>query len=66
MLYPARIEPDGDGFKVSFPDIPEALTGGATWEEAVAEYKSYLGDYRRNPNYRGMGSFRKLYRRIKR
>lgn len=42
MLYPARIEPDGDGFRVSFPDIPEALTGGATWEEAVDMAKDAL------------------------
>ena len=31
-----RIAPDGDGFVVSFPDIPEALTGAATREEAMA------------------------------
>src|SRR5665213_3635624 len=34
--YPARIGPDGGGFRVSFPDIPEALTGAATREEALA------------------------------
>jgi antitoxin HicB len=34
--YPARIVRDGDGFMVSFPDIPEALTGAATREEALA------------------------------
>lgn len=33
--YPALIEADGDGFMVSFRDIPEALTGGDTHEEAV-------------------------------
>jgi antitoxin HicB len=27
---------DGKGFAVSFPDIPEALTGAATREEAIA------------------------------
>jgi antitoxin HicB len=26
LSYPARIRRDGDGFAVSFPDIPEALT----------------------------------------
>ncbi|NVI06336.1 type II toxin-antitoxin system HicB family antitoxin [Paraburkholderia youngii] len=34
LRYPALIEPDGDGFAVSFRDIPEALTGGSTTEEA--------------------------------
>ena len=38
----------------------------ATWEEAVAEYKSYLSQYRKNPNFRGMGTFRKFYQRLKR
>lgn len=33
----------------------------ATWEEAVAEYKSYLSSYLKNPNHRGMGTFKKLY-----
>ncbi len=34
--YPARIGRDGDGFRVSFPDIPEALTGAVAREEALA------------------------------
>ena len=34
LSYPARIIHDGDGFMVSFPDIPEALTGAPTKEEA--------------------------------
>lgn len=34
LRYPALFEPDGDGFCVSFRDIPEALTSGATIEEA--------------------------------
>ena len=33
--YPARLIPDGAGFAVKFRDIPEALTCGATREEAV-------------------------------
>lgn len=33
--YPARLIPDGTGFAVKFRDIPEALTGGATREEAI-------------------------------
>jgi len=35
MRYPAVVKPDGSGFMVSFPDIPEALTSGATKEEAL-------------------------------
>jgi predicted RNase H-like HicB family nuclease len=36
--YPASIEPDGAGrFLVRFPDLPEALTDGATIEEAMDE-----------------------------
>ena len=42
MNYPANIKPDGDGWKVSFPDIPEALTAGSTWEEALAMAKDAL------------------------
>ena len=34
MRYLVQLERDGDGFAVSFPDIPEALTSGATREEA--------------------------------
>ena len=34
LRYPALFEPDGDGFCVSFRDIPEALTSGNTMEEA--------------------------------
>ncbi|WP_455288582.1 type II toxin-antitoxin system HicB family antitoxin [Cupriavidus necator] len=34
LRFPAEICPDGDGFAVSFPDIPEALTGGDTLEAA--------------------------------
>lgn len=34
LRFPANIVPDGDGFAVSFPDIPEALTSGATIEQA--------------------------------
>lgn len=35
LSYPARIRRDGDGFMVSFPDIPEALTGAATKQRAL-------------------------------
>ncbi|CAN7725367.1 type II toxin-antitoxin system HicB family antitoxin [Variovorax sp. LjRoot290] len=33
--YPARVARDGDGYVVSFPDIPEALTGAKNREEAI-------------------------------
>jgi len=35
LSYPARLARDGDGFVVSFPDIPEALTGAETREAAL-------------------------------
>lgn len=35
LSYPARVARDGDGFVVSFPDIPEALTGAPTREQAL-------------------------------
>jgi antitoxin HicB len=35
LSYPARVRRDGDGFAVSFPDIPEALTGAPTRAEAL-------------------------------
>jgi Uncharacterized conserved protein len=55
--YPVRIDPDGNGFVVSFPDIPEALTGGATLEEAremavdalLTAFEFYLEDGRPVP-----------------
>lgn len=42
MQYPVIIEKDGDGFMVRFPDIPEALTGGDTYEEALSEAQGAL------------------------
>jgi len=33
--YPARVTRDGDGYVVSFPDIPEALTGAKDRDEAI-------------------------------
>jgi len=35
LSYPARVVRDGDSYMVSFPDIPEALTGGPTREHAL-------------------------------
>lgn len=38
MYYPAKFEPaDEGGFVVSFRDIPEAITQGDTFEEALEE-----------------------------
>ena len=42
MRYPVIIEPEGSSFFVSFPDIPEALTQGETFEEALAMAKDAL------------------------
>lgn len=36
MNYPATIKPVSTGFFVSFPDVPEALTEGKTYDEALA------------------------------
>lgn len=35
MYYLAKIEVDGDGYMVSFPDVPEALTQGDTIQKAM-------------------------------
>lgn len=35
LTYPATLTPDGDGYLVQFPDLPEALTQGSTREEAL-------------------------------
>ena len=35
LSFPARVERDGAGFMVSFPDVPEALTGAPTKDEAI-------------------------------
>ncbi len=34
MRYPFQIEPDGNFFLVTFPDVPEAITQGDSIEEA--------------------------------
>ena len=36
LRYPALLAPDGDGFLVTFRDIPEAITAGATRDEALS------------------------------
>lgn len=43
-IYQARLEPDPDGgFLVTFPDVPEAITHGATMAEAKASAAEALG-----------------------
>lgn len=34
-VYFAKFEPDGDGLLVTFPDLPEAITGGKDRAEAL-------------------------------
>lgn len=56
-MYPVILEPDGDGWMASFPDIPEALTGGETREETLANahdalltaFEFYFEDERQVP-----------------
>ena len=40
--YLARFQQDGDGYLVTFPDIPEAITGGQELEEALANAQDGL------------------------
>ena len=40
--YPARVTRDGDGYLVRFRDIPEALGGGGTREEAIDDARDAL------------------------
>ena len=43
LAYPVRLDRQGDGsWLVSFPDVPEALTEGATEREALAEAEDCL------------------------
>lgn len=42
LVYPVCLERHGDAIVVVFPDIPEALTEGATEDEALAEAKDCL------------------------
>ena len=42
-VYPVSIETaDEGGFTVSFPDVPEALTQGETWDQALQEAQDAL------------------------
>ncbi|WP_459582764.1 type II toxin-antitoxin system HicB family antitoxin [Dickeya oryzae] len=57
MRYPVTFEHDETGWAVMFPDIPEALTGGSTREEAlemaqdalVTAFDFYFDDKREIP-----------------
>lgn len=43
-IFPARIEPDPDaGYTVTFPDVPEAITGGTDLDEARRNGTKALG-----------------------
>lgn len=42
LAYPVRLERQADTVVAMFPDIPEALTEGATEDEALAEAKDCL------------------------
>ncbi|WP_072100621.1 type II toxin-antitoxin system HicB family antitoxin [Yersinia rohdei] len=63
MTYPVKLQKDGDGYFVSFPDIPEALTQGDTKEEAlemardalVTAFEFYFEDNRPVPLPSGLG-----------
>lgn len=35
FVYPVNLVPDGDGWLVTFPDIPEAITSAPSKEEAM-------------------------------
>lgn len=70
--YPARFEPDGAGVLVTFPDLPEAVTGGVTEAEALANAAdalevtllTYAGEGRAIPvasgRARGGGNYRRI------
>jgi antitoxin HicB len=42
MNFTAHFEPDGDGWLVTFPALPEAITGGASRAEARANAQDGL------------------------
>lgn len=42
MFYYAKFEPDETGFLVTFPDLPEAITGGKDFEESHANAQDAL------------------------
>lgn len=42
LAFRARFEPDGEGFLVTFPDIPQAITGGDDMDEALHNAREAL------------------------
>ncbi|MFH1158412.1 MAG: type II toxin-antitoxin system HicB family antitoxin [Pseudomonadota bacterium] len=40
--YIVKIEKDGTGYMASFPDVPEALTGADTYQEALKQAQDAL------------------------
>ncbi|MFI4963715.1 MAG: type II toxin-antitoxin system HicB family antitoxin [Legionellales bacterium] len=42
LTYGAKIEPDGEGYLVTFRDIENAFTAGDTWDEAVFNAQEVL------------------------
>ncbi len=43
LAYPVKLDDgNGGGFLVTFPDVPEALTEGATMQDALAEAEDCL------------------------
>lgn len=42
MRYPVVLTPDTGGYVVTFPDVPEAMTQGDTYDEAMEMAKDVL------------------------
>lgn len=42
MRYPVNLTPDTGGYFVTFPDIPEAMTQGDSYDEALEMAKDVL------------------------
>lgn len=69
LAYPARFTPEGRGFVVTFPDIPEGITDGDSEEEAmefaVDAIETMLSEYiKRRREIPPPGKFRGKYARL--
>ena len=42
VFYPAKFEQEGQAYNVSFRDIPEAMTCGDDWDDALQMVKDAL------------------------
>ena len=42
VFYPAKFEQEGQAYNVSFRDIPEAITCGDDWDDALQMAKDAL------------------------